>query len=684
MVATLMPTSSPLSHINAIFSSITDRETFMLTSPLSRPCGGIALAFLLSISPPAQAQTPSQAQAEAASPATRAANADVRATLPFDDRRDYDFAARGFLGTRKDPLIHAADGHIVWDLNAFDFTKGKAADTVNPSLWRQAQLLTKAGLFRAADHVYQVRGFDISNITFVRGEKGWIIIDPLTTIETARAAYDLVTEKLGKRPISAIIYTHSHADHFGGSEAFTDDLLPGAPIIAPIGFLDAVVSENIIAGPAMTRRATYQFGMTLKKGETGTFGSGIGLGIPHGTSGLIPPTREVKATGETHNIDGVRVRFQLALNTEAPAEMNLDFPDWKVVNIAENANPSQHNILTPRGAVVRDTKAWANALTEAIDFFAGAEVLIGGHGWPRFGKEEITTYLSRQRDVYAFLHDQTVRLMNKGLTGDEIAARLKLPATLERSWYNRPYYGTLSFNARAVYQYYMGWYDANPAHLIPLPPEDGGKRYVEALGGAERVRALAQLAYDNGDYGWAAELLNRAVFADAGDGAARALLARVYQQLAWQAESSLWRNIYLTGAQELVDGPPRPQRPASGGRLSSTLSPANLFNVLAVRLDAEKAEDGNLHIAFDFPDRKEQITVTVANGVLIHRPGIIGTPGATLHVRYDDLLGAFLKGEPLASKIASGAARIEGDARLFTRLLGWVDQPDPAFAIVTP
>lgn len=632
----------------------------------------------------ASAPVAAVAQVDPPSAATLAHNQAAAASAPFSDQRDFAFAERGYLGTRSDPLIRAADGHVVWDLHAFDFAAGDPPATVNPSLWRQTRLLARAGLFKVTDHIYQVCGFDIANITFVRGTKGWIVIDTLTSIETAKAAYDLVSEKLGKLPITAIIYTHSHADHFGGAGGLIPFAVPDVPILAPKGFLDAAVGENIIAGPAMTRRATYQFGTGLEKGPTGTVNSGIGLALPQGMSSLIAPTREIDRTGTEIVLDGVRLRFQVTPGTEAPAEMNIAFPDWKVIDMAENANASQHNILTPRGAVIRSAKAWADGLTEAIDLFAGYDTLITSHGWPRFGAGEITDYLAKHRDAYAFLHDQTVRLMNKGLTGDEIAVRLKLPKALEGEWYDRPYYGSLSFNARAVYQYYMGWYDANPAHLAPLPPEEGGRRYVEALGGAERVRALAQAAYDKGDYTWAAELLNRAVFADPADTAARDLLARSYDQLAWQSENTVWRNIYRTGATELRHGVTPPARPAGAG-LAAALPPTELFDVLAVRFDADKAADAKLRLAFVFPDRNAQVTVEIANGVLIHHDGATAGPvDATLTVAYADLLAALLGGVPLAPKIASGQAHISGDAAAFSRLVGWLDRPDPAFAIVTP
>lgn len=639
----------------------------------------LGLAAVLLTSAPAIAAP----AADAPTPTTIAANVAALADAPLTDKRDEAFAAHGFVATRKDPLIRDADGQVVWNLDAWAFAAGKAPATVNPSLWRHTALLAKHGLFKVTDRIWQVRGFDLSNLTFVRGDKGWIVIDTGTTIETARAAWDLVVEKLGKAPITAVIYTHSHADHFGGTGALVPDLAPDAPIIAPKGFREAAVSENVIAGPAMARRASYQFGVPLDPGPTGTVNSGIGLAVPVGTQTLVPPTQEIETTGTEIILDGVKVRFQVTPSTEAPAEMNLGFPDWKVVDMAENANVTQHNVLTPRGAQVRNARGWAQGLTDAIDFFAGSDVLVTSHGWPRFGAGEITDYLGKHRDAYAFLHDQTVRWMNKGLTGPEIAARLKLPPALQKEWYDRPYYGSLPFNARAVYQYYLGWYDANPVHLAPLPPEDGGRRYVEAMGGAARVRALAQAAFDKGDYPWAAELLDKAVFADPTDQAARTLLARCYTQLAWSSENALWRNMYLTGAQELTSGI-RPIEAVGRSTIAASLPPGDLFDVLATRIDPDKVGDGALRLAFIFPDRNASTTLVVANGVLTHRPGVVGTPDATLTVKYPDLVAALLRGQPLAAKVAAGEASITGDAAALGRLTNWLDKPEPLFPIVTP
>ena len=625
--------------------------------------------------------------AEAPSAYTRAMHDAVRSAQNFADTRDFDFAARGFVGTRKDPLITAANGQTVWDLSAFDFLKQPSSSTVNPSLWRQGQLMAKHGLFQVSETIWQVRGFDLANITFVKGATGWIVIDTLGANETAKAAYDLVTEHLGARPIVAVIYTHSHTDHFGGAAGIVSlaDVRAGkVQVIAPQDFLAAAVGENVIAGPAMQRRATYQFGVPLPKGEHGLVNAGIGPGLARGTSSLIPPTKEIGQTGETLTVDGVKMVFQFTPGTEAPAEMNINFPDWKIVDMAENANATQHNILTPRGAVVRDAKVWAEGLTHALRLFGDSEILIASHGWPRFGNAEIRDYLAKHRDVYAYLHDQTVRLMNKGLNGDEIAAQLQLPPELAAEWYDRPYYGSLSFNSRAVYQFYMGWYDANPSNLAPMPPAETGKRYVAAMGGAAEVKLKARAAYDAGDYAWAAELLNHLVMSE-GDAEAKDLLARSYDQLGWQAEPSTWRNIYLTGAKELRDGVgAAPVNPASQMASLANLPIGSLMDLLAVRLDAGKAAGQKLSLAFVLTDSNERTYVTIANGVLVHEEIAAPAPvDATLTLSRADFLGGIFGGQPLPPKIASGAVKLEGSPQALLKLSQWMDPPNPAFPIVT-
>ncbi|MDO9473897.1 MAG: alkyl sulfatase dimerization domain-containing protein [Caulobacter sp.] len=628
------------------------------------------------------------AAAEAPSAATLKAQKALKDSLPFADRQDYDFATRGFVGTRADPVIRRADGGVAWDLTAWDFITGEAPGTVNPSLWRQAELLRKNGLFQVSDTIWQVRGFDISNATFIKGETGWIVIDPLTTAETAAAALALVNEKLGARPVVAVIYTHSHTDHFGGVKGMVSqaDVDAGkVQIIAPHGFLEEAVSENVIAGAAMSRRATYQFGYNLVPGPEGQITSGIGQAISKGTMTLIPPTKSIERTGETLVIDGVRIEFQMTPGTEAPAEMNLYFPDWRILCMAENANPTMHNVLTPRGALVRDSRAWAGYLGESLRLYGDrTEVMFTSHGWPRFGGDVVRDYLADHADAYKYLHDQTVRLMNQGYTGAEIANRIALPPALARQWFNRGYYGSMSFNSRAVYQRYMGWYDANPVNLAVLDPADQAGRYVVAMGGAARVKALAKGAYDAGEYSWAATLLNNVVLGNPKDAEASQALARTYEQLAWQAESSLWRNMYLSGAVELRNGGPTPSPVSGSPDIIANLPSPMIFDLLAVRLNPEKAGNAKLRVIFAFPERKERFLVQVRNGVLTAEPAAEGEKAdATLTLPRPLLMQSLLTGAPLAAKVASGEAKIAGNPLALQRLTGWFDQPTPDFPIVT-
>lgn len=621
---------------------------------------------------------------------TRKAQQAARAAGAFEDTRDIDFAARGFLGTRADPLIKTAGGAVAWDLSAYDFLKGEAPASVEPGLWRQSQLLAKHGLFEVKPGIYQVRGFDLANATFVRGKTGWIVIDTLGSAETARAAYELVSEKLGKRPIAAIVYTHSHTDHFAGAGGLIDaaDARSGkVKVIAPEGFLENAVSENILAGPAMSRRAMYQFGVFLPRSAGGQLSAGIGPGLSRGTPTLIAPNTVIKASGETLTVDGVKLEFQLTPETEAPAEMNIYLPDFAALCMAENANATMHNVLTPRGALVRDAKVWADELTRSLRLYGDkTEVMFTSHAWPRFGREAVTDFLAKHRDAYKFLHDQSVRLMNQGLTGPEIAARIELPAALQREWYNHGFYGTMSFNSRAVYQRYMGWYDGNPARLAPLPPETAGERYVEAMGGAAAVLTRAKAAFDAGDYAWAAELLDKLVFADPGNVEAKALLARAYDQLGYQSESSLWRNMYLSGAGELRNGIPDIPGGGQGAGLLASAPLSMMLDVIAVRLDPAKVGEGTLKFAVALTDTGERAYVSIENGVLVHEA--IPAPGpveATLTLSRADFAGLFTGGAAnLPTKVAAGEVKIDGNPMALARLAGWLDRPGPPFAIVTP
>jgi alkyl sulfatase BDS1-like metallo-beta-lactamase superfamily hydrolase len=638
-------------------------------------------ALALAAASPALAGDPPSA-------ATIAAQARAQAALPFADRQDFDFASRGFVATRSDPKIVRADGGVAWDLTAYDFLKGPAPATANPGLWRQAQLLSKSGLFKVADRIWQVRNFDVANSTFIAGDTGWIVIDTLTTTETAKAALDLVNQNLGARPVVAIIYTHSHVDHFGGARGMVAqaDVDSGkVKVIAPQGFVAEAVSENVLAGNAMFRRATYQFGLTMTPGPDSQITSGIGQSGARGTITLLPPNVTIDHTGQTMTVDGVRLEFQMTPGTEAPAEMNIFLPDFHALCMAENANVSMHNVLTPRGALVRDSKAWADDLTQSIRVFGDrTDVMFTSHGWPRFGRATLVAYLEDHRDAYEYLHDQSVRMMNEGLTGTEIANRIALPPSLAKDWFNQGFYGSMSFNSRAVYQRYMGWYDANPVNLAPLDPADESARYVAAMGGADRVIALARTAVAAGDDRWAATLLNRVVLADARNQGARDALAGVYDQLAYRDENSLWRNMYLTGAAELRKGPATGLAPGLSIDLIRNTPTKMLFDLVGVRLNPEKVKDAHLTLALVFPERSETYYLRVRNDVLIAEP--IAAPGpvdATFTLPRAQFIQALFTGASLKGPIASGAVKAGGDAAALDRLIGWLDTFRPDFPIVT-
>lgn len=605
----------------------------------------------------------------------------------FNNRQDFDFADRGFVATRKDPLIKGSDGRVIWDLTAYDFLKAPAPATANPSLWRQSQLLTKHGLFKVSEGVWQVRGFDISNVTFIAGKTGWIVIDPLTSAEVAKAAYDLVTENLGAKPVVALIYTHSHTDHFGGARGLVSqaDVDAGkVQIIAPDGFLEHAVSENIIAGAAMGRRATYQFGYFLPKGPTGQLSAGIGAAISPGTQTLIPPNVTIKTTGQEMTVDGVRLQFQVTPGTEAPAEMNIYLPDLKALCMAENANASQHNLLTPRGALVRDAKAWADYLTESLRLYGDkTDVMFTSHAWPRFGQAQVDDFLAKHRDAYKFLHDQSVRMMNEGLTGPEIANRLKLPPALDNEWYNRGYYGSLSFNSRAVYQRYMCWDDANPVNLAPLEPADESARYVAAMGGEKKVLAAAKAAHAKGDDRWAAQLLNRLVYANAKDQVARNELAGVYDAMAYATENAIWRNMYLSAATELRNGVKTGSGPAISLDLVRNMTTPMLLDLMSVRLNADKAGADHATVDLVFPDRKEHFRVAVANGVLTWEANpASGSTDATLTLNRPVFLMLTMAGGKVEPMIAGGQVKLDGDAAAFGKVMGWMDAFKADFPIV--
>jgi alkyl sulfatase BDS1-like metallo-beta-lactamase superfamily hydrolase len=601
------------------------------------------------------------------------------AELPFDDTQDFEDARRGFIG-RLDPcVIRAADGRVVWDLDSYRFLEGPAPFTANPSLWRQSQLNTIDGLFEVVPGIYQVRGFDLSNITFVEGDTGVLVIDPLVSNEPAAAALALYREHRGDRPVVGVMYSHSHADHFGGVKGVTtqEDVDAGrCVVIAPDGFLEHAVSENVYAGTAMLRRAGYMFGAALERGPAGQIGTGLGQTNSTGTVSLIAPTDTIVATGETRVVDGIRMEFQVTPGTEAPAEMNTLFPDHGALWMAENATHVLHNILTIRGAVVRDARVWSRYLTEAIDLYGDRmDVVFASHHWPTWGRERVVRFLEEQRDLYAYLHDQTLRMLNRGLNGAEIAEAIELPPALERAWHARGYYGSVSHNVKAIYQRYMGWYDGNPARLWQHTPAEQAKRYVAAMGGIDAVVAHAQAAFDEGDLRWATELLDRAIFADPGHAGARELQAQTLEQLAYGAENGTWRNAFLAGATELRHGSFGTPATFSPDLLLA-LAPEQVFDAIAIRVNGPRAWDETLSVGIQLTDAGEAYRLDLRNGVLVHRSAPAEGADVVLRLPRAALVGI------LAGRM-DGVA-VEGDPAVLGRLLAVLDEPDPGFAIVTP
>ncbi|MBM3674827.1 MAG: MBL fold metallo-hydrolase [Actinobacteria bacterium] len=622
-----------------------------------------------------------------ASEHTAAANAAVHAHLPFSDRADFERASRGRIAGPPPPLTPG--GFSVWDLTTFDFLDGDAPPTVNPSLWRQAQLNCVAGLFEVCDGIYQVRGLDLSNVTFVAGESGWIVIDPLTSSTTARAALDLVTEHLGARPVHTVIYTHSHVDHFGGVRGIVDEeaVRGGAVrIFAPEGFLRAAVSENVIAGNVMTRRATYMYGALLPRGPKGHVDAGLGKGVPLGPRGLIAPTDTVTDSGSEMTIDGMRLVFQLTPGTEAPAEMNFAFPDHRALCMAENCTGVLHNLYTPRGAEIRDALAWSKYIDESIEWFAAtSDVVFASHHWPRWG-DDVVPYLGKQRDAYRYLHDQTMRLANHGLTPVEIAEELVLPPGLGDEFFNRDYYGTVSHNVKAVYQRYLGWFDGNPASLHRLPPVDAARRYVEFMGGADDLLRKARASFELGEYRWVAEVANHLVFAEPENLEARALQADTLEQLAYQAESGPWRAFYLTAAQELRHGVPDfGPMGAVAGDTAAAMTVEMLLDFLAVRIDGPRAAGRRFALDIDVTDRDERWAVSVEHGTLRAVSGRDSEHAAVRLTLEHAALAALVLGERAPrALVADGALQLEGDETVLEDLFACCETFDTWFPIVTP
>jgi len=624
-----------------------------------------------------------------ATPATRAAIDAMAATLPMQDRQDFDDARRGLVGRSTDRQVRAADGRVVWDLDAYEFMRdADAPDTVNPSLWRQGQLLIEDGLFEVTPGIYQLRGFDLSIMSVIEGDSGVIVIDPLISSETATAAFALYTEHRGERPVKAMIYTHSHADHFGGVKGIISDEQVAAGevvVIAPEGFMHHAVAENVFAGTAMLRRAGYMYGAALDRGPGGQIGTGLGQTTSTGTVSLIAPTIDITHTGQTLTIDGVEIVFQMTPGTEAPAEMNFFFPQHRALCTAENTSHTLHNVLTIRGAVVRDAHAWAHYLTETISLFGDElDLVFASHHWPTWGRERAVEFLAMQRDMYLYLHDQTLRMINQGFNGTEIAELLETPPALAQQWHTHGYYGSVSHNVKAIYQRYMGWYDANPANLWPHPPEEAAVRYVAAMGGRDQGFAMARQAWDDGDYRWCAELGKHLVFADDTDTDARSLLADALEQLGFGAENGTWRNAYLAGAAELRTGnfgTPATTSPD----IAYSLSVSQVFDSIAVRIDGPRAWDEHLVTAWTITDEDTTYVVELRNGVLHHRTVAEAPSDVTrFTLSRRALIGVVTGQVDLATALADGTVTIDGDPAAMANLVGLLAPVDAEFNIVLP
>ena len=621
---------------------------------------------------------------------TRARNAAVHSHLNLADRADFERASQGLLAQLEPPVISGPFGNALWDMGTYEFLNEDAPAEANPSLWRQAQINCLHGLFEVTDGIYQVRGYDISNITFVRTNTGWIVIDPLTMAETAAAARSLVDSHFGVRPIVAVIYTHSHADHYGGVRGIItdDDVNSGnVRLIAPAGFLEAAISENVTAGPAMTRRAMYMYGSLLPVGPRGHIDAGLGKGIPLGSGGLIAPTEPIELTGTELLIDGIRIEFQLTPGTEAPAEMNFYFPDFRAVCMAENCVATLHNLYTPRGAEIRDALGWSRYINEALETFLDrSDVAFASHHWPRWGSADIEAWLGGQRDLYRYLHDETLRLANHGHTALEIAEEISLPAAIGDEFFNRDYYGTVSHNVKAVYQRYLGWFDANPATLHPLIPVDAAKKFVQYMGGAAEVLAKARVDFEAGEFRWVAQVVNNVVFADPTNQEARLLQADALEQLGYQSESAPWRDFYLTGAQELRNGSPSVPgfRGATRVDVMRAMTPRMVLDNCGVKLNAPAASD--LRFVFDihFTDHNVHFNVTVANGVLHYGSRGLGTAGTQINTTVEAMVKVSTHVSTIEAETETGDLSITGDTARFGEFIALLDQFDLFFPIIEP
>lgn len=658
----------------------------MTTRP-ALACAWLASALAMPLATLAQAPAPNDATA-----ATRSANRAQLAELPMADKQSFDDARRGQIEALGDKVLMRADGaRPAWSLRGYEFlAKEDAPDTVHPGLWRHARANMANGLFKVAERIYQLRGFDVSNMTVIEGDSGLIVIDPLITTEVAAAALDLYFKHRPKRPVIAVIYSHSHADHWGGVRGVVngDDVAAGkVSVIAPAGFMEEAVGENVIAGNAMSRRALYQFGPLLPRGERGQVDAGLGKTISTGTVTLIPPTQLIEKAVETHRIDGIDIVFELTPGAEAPSELIMFYPQFKVLNMTEITSQNMHNLLPIRGAQVRDALAWSKYIGGALHRYgAGAEVLIAQHNWPVWGTERVQSFLKKQRDAYKYLHDQTLRLMNHGYVGAEIAETLKLPPSLAAEWSTHPFYGHLKHNVKAIYQRYLGYYDGNPANLEALPPVAAARKAIDYMGGADAVLKRAREDYAKGEFRWVAQVGSQLVFADPANTAARSLAADAYEQLGYQAESATARNAFLQGASELRNGVPKlPALSSAAPDVIRALPIDMFFDYLGVRLNGDKAAGKALVLNWQFTDTKQNFVLTLENSALTHLADTqAANADATITLTRVTLDQISLQQLTFPAALQAGQIKVSGNPLKLAELLAMVEPFPAMFPLVEP
>lgn len=645
--------------------------------------------YLLHIHNVAAEVAEKRSSAKPASSHTITKQNEVKQALPFANKKDFALAEKGLIVRPEQVEIFNDDGTLAWELGNYQFLLEDHA-SVNPSLLRQARLNYQYGLFKITENIYQVRGYDLSNFTVIKGDTGWIVFDPLLTPATAKAALKLVNDTLGQRPVTGVVYSHAHADHFGGVlGVVTPEQVKqhNIPIIAPSGFMEHAIKENVLAGNVMTRRATFQYGNVLPKGATGQVDAAIGKGLSIGMFGLIKPTVEIDENERVMIIDGVEMVFINTPGGESPAEMNTYFPKDKAFWAAENVIGTMHNVYTLRGAAARDALAWSKFINEMVyGYGQQAEIIFASHSWPRWGNEDIQTYLKKQRDMYAYLHNETLHLANQGVTINEIHNEINVPDSLQHEWYNRGYHGSYKHNAQGIMNKYLGYFDMNPANLDRLSPADSAPKYVAAMGGQKQVMTLAQEAHDKGEYRWGAELLNKLVFAQPNYIPAKRLLAKMYEQMGYQAESAGWRNTYLTGAKELRDGVlPTSNITRPGPSFLQAMDTGLLFDYLAVKVNAKRAESEAFKINFTFTDEGREYLVELSNATLTNIEGVtVQDADLSLTISREDWTLVILKQVALRDLLASGKASFAGDIRILNQLFSLLDEFPFWFNIVTP